>query len=186
MANDADAIRAEVERRKRRANELQVPSLVADLYHDLFQNYPAWAREYPDRLPKLISELEHPTKRIVEFTFKRQKFSFFWKEESSERISHNEDSDTDIMRCRLILRVNEKRVFEMTVRGERYINVRGSQVFASSTWKPVNIQSFVEGPWIDDLREIDRLGRQYLQMALDKTRNDPSKLADLKKRFGID
>jgi hypothetical protein len=44
----------------------------------------------------------------------------------------------------------------------------------------------VEGPWIDDLREIDRLGRQYLQMALDKTRNDPSKLADLKKRFGID
>jgi hypothetical protein len=159
VVNDADAIRAEVEQRKRRAIELKVPDLVADLHRDLFQNYPAWAREHPDRLPSLISDLEHPTKSIVAFIFKLQKYSFFWKEESGgETKRHNEDSDTFFLRGRLILRVNEKRVFEMTLRGERYVDIGGSLPFASTTWKPVNLQSFVEGPWIEDLREIGELG----------------------------
>lgn len=183
--DDGDAIRVEVERRKRRAIELQIPNLVADLHRDLFQNYPAWARDHPDRLPNLISDLEHPTKSIVAFSFKWRKYSFFWKEDASERITHDEDSDTFTIRGRLILRVNEKRVFEMMLRGERYINIGGSLPFASETWKPTNIQSFVEGPWIEDLREIGELGRHYLEMAFAKTRNEPAKIEDLKKRFGI-
>lgn len=186
MAIDADAIRAEVEQRKRRAIELKVPNLVTDLYRDLFRNYPEWAREHPDRLPNLISDLEHPTKSIVAFTFKRQKYSFFWKEESSETISHNEDSDTFRMRGSLILRVNEKRVFEITLRGERYIDIGGSLPIASETWKLVNIHSFVEGPWVEDLRELGELGRHYLQMVFAKMRNEPAKLETLKKRFGIE
>jgi len=64
-----------------------------------------------------------------------------------------------------------------------------SDDYVPETWKLREIEAFIEGPWVECLRELNSKIIQHLRNVHEadakKRREGPAKLADLKERFGI-
>jgi hypothetical protein len=76
-------------------------------------------------------------------------YSFSWSTERVESyISTNSNFDISREDGRLILRVNDERVFELTLRGEQ--DLSGDE-WVPATWELREIEAFIEGSWIERL-----------------------------------
>jgi hypothetical protein len=175
--SEADKIYVEVERRKKRAQELGLPKIVFDFYHKLAQWYPAWA-EFPDHIPRSVSDVQQGRKRGVEFTLGKDRYTFAW----SERSGSVPDGDV-YWSGELELLENEKRVFQIRVHGS-------SDEVTGVYWTPSEVAAFVEGPWVKAISalavEAKRAHEDALEQAELRKKEDPNKLAELKERFGIE
>jgi hypothetical protein len=188
MAEDPDQIYAAIERRKRRAVELGVPEFVWDLFERV-KFYPSYSRNdpvgYQKFIPSGVTALEEPAKGDVAFVYDGSKYSFSWSTKNADSFlgKHHETVRED---ARLVLRVEGERVFELALRGEQTFY---EDDVSPKTWEKREIQAFVEGPWVENLRELNGTIIQHYQQVHEaearKRREDPRKLADLKDRFGI-
>jgi hypothetical protein len=191
MTDDANAIYAEVEKRKRRAQELGAPKVVWELFEHV-RHYPSYLHlrndppGYDRFVPSAIAAVEEPAKDNVSFVYEGVRYSFAWSATSVDSFFGGMD-DFETLRedGRLILSVNDERVFELVLRGEQAL----SDEYVPTTWEPRGIEAFVEGAWLEHLRVLNKKVSQHLQSVhqadAKKRREDPAKLADLRDRFGI-
>jgi len=190
MADDADELYAEIKRRTDRARELGVPELIWDLFENV-KHYPSYSRNdpvgYNRFVPSFVTAIQEPTKDNIAFEYDGVNYSFSW---STKRVESFLSSSDNFDICRenglLILRVKDDRVFELTLRGEQDLS---GDDWVPPTWELREIEAFIEGPWVEHLRELNSKIIQYLRNVHEadakKRREEPSKLADLKDRFGI-
>ncbi len=178
--SEADEVHEEVERRKRRARELQLPSLLFELYRDLICHYPAWSVDHRQYIPDDVAALEQPAEGAISFIYRGNKYSFSWGQEMVD--STFDDSPEQMLYYNGFLNVHVagQRVFTLTLRGESDMGI---------TWEPRNIEAFIEGPWVEALRTLAQTAKDHLRTARNleakKWREDAGRLADLKERFGI-
>ena len=65
--SDADGISREIEKRRQRAVELDVPQLIAGLYHDHIKFYPEWMKNQRSRVwiyPSITEAVQLDERRI--------------------------------------------------------------------------------------------------------------------------
>lgn len=79
--------------------------------------------------------------------------------------------------------VNDERMFRLSLIPE----VDGD--YGETYWRPVDIEAFIEGPWIEDLKRLARLATAHheeeLRLAAQRRKEAPALLEDFKTRFGI-
>jgi hypothetical protein len=89
MADDADAIYAEIERRKRRAKELGVPQLVWGFFETV-RYLPSYARDEPpgDKrfVPPFVTEIKKLAEGGLAFSYEGVEYSLAWSEKSSDSL----------------------------------------------------------------------------------------------------
>ncbi|HXN14266.1 MAG TPA: hypothetical protein VN865_14230 [Candidatus Acidoferrales bacterium] len=188
MADDADAIYAEIERRKQRAKELGVPQLVWGFFETV-KYLPSWASD--DRpndkkfVPPFVTEIKALPEGGLAFSYEGVGYSLAWSEKSNDSY----DSYRSRMASyngRLALNVAEDRVFELTLFGTQD---QSSDEYVPMEWTIRNVEAFVEGPWVERITElavrITQHRREVHEADARKRREDPAKLKDLKDRFGI-
>lgn len=148
--------------------------------------YLKWLTERPEYIPDVISNVEQPGKDIVALSYRDTRYRFSWAD-TSDSHSYLRDSVYNPHRVRstanLGLYVDDQQVFALTLRGECDLD------FPVTTWTPGDVEAFVEGPWVDELRALAEAASEHVRAVADteakKEREDPAKLADLKERFGV-
>lgn len=188
MADDADAIYAEIERRKQRAKELGVPQLVWGFFETV-RSLPSYARDEPPGykkfVPPFVTEIKKLGERGLAFSYEGVEYSLAWSEKSSDSYGGSRYRISSY-NGRLALSVAEDRVFELTLFGTQD---ESSDEYVPMEWTIGNVEAFVEGPWIERLTEltvkIAEHDHEVHEAAAKKRREDPAKLQDLKDRFGI-
>ncbi|MFI5353094.1 MAG: hypothetical protein ACHQZS_09050 [Candidatus Binatales bacterium] len=190
MVDEADEIYAEVKRRKDRAQELGVPELIWDLF-DTVKHFPSYSRNNPEGyqrfVPEFVTEIQEPSKENVAFQYDGVRYLFNW---STKRVESSFSSragfEMSLEDGLLILHVNDEGVFELTLRGEQDFS---GDDWVPETWKVREIQAFIEGPWVEGLRglnsRIKEHRRRLHEAEAKRRREEPSRLAELKSRFGI-
>jgi hypothetical protein len=188
MADEADAIYAEVKRRKDRAKELGVPESMWDLFENV-KYFPSYSRNdpvgYQKFVPNFVTSIQEPEKNQIRFEYNGVNYFFSW---STKRVESFSSYSDDIHRedGRLILRVDNERVFELTLRGEQDLS---GDDWVPPEWRLREIEAFIEGPWVETLQELNsriiQHRRDVHEADAKKRREEPAKLVDLKDRFGI-
>jgi hypothetical protein len=188
MADDADAIYAEIERRKQRAKELGVPQLVWGFFETI-RYLPSYARDEPpgDKkfVPPFVTEIKKLAEGGLAFSCEGVAYSLAWSGKGSDSYGGYR-SRISSYNGRLALNVAEDRVFELTLLGTQD---ESSDEYVPMEWSIGNVEAFVEGPWIERVTEltvrIAQHRREVHEADAKKRREDPAKLKDLKDRFGI-
>jgi hypothetical protein len=188
MADDADAIYAEIERRKHRAKELGVPQLIWSLFETV-RYFPSYARDDPPGykrfVPPFVIRINSLAEGGLVFSYEGVEYSLAWSEKSSDSYGGYR-SRISSYNGRLALNVAENRVFELTLFGTQD---ESTDEYVPMEWTIRNVDAFVEGTWIERLTELASKIAQHRQEVHEadakKRREDPAKLKDLKDRFGI-
>ena len=175
MTDDADRIRAEVERREHRAWQRGLPDLTTRFYRDLARFYPAWRGNHPAIVPQLISDIREVGRDAVEFSYQDHRYSLTWEERSTTL----PDGDLHLS-CTLSLLVDGSRVLEIYLHGD-------FNEYSGTKWRPTDVRAFIEGPWIPPFKEVaaegERLQAVYRHRAEEDERRRETE--DLMSRFGM-
>ena len=173
---ETDRIEAEVEKRKKRAWELQLPQKLFSWYEEQARWYPAWTSNSPTFLPSQIVGAA-ANQEGVSFSVGQKLYAFEWKEDSYLL----PDGDMAWV-ASLRLRIDDRVVFALRASGS-------FDDIAGVVWKPIDVEAFVESPWVKlTLRLIEDAQTAYgdaIQAAKNREREDPKRLAELKRNFGI-
>ena len=188
MTDDADAIYAEIERRKLRAKELGVPQLVWGFF-EVVRYLPSYTRDDPSGykrfVPPFMTEIKDLAPDGVSFSCGSVQYSFAWSQEDIDSFGASR-SRISSRNGRLVLSIVKDRVFELTMFGTQD---ESSDEYIPIEWTFRNVEAFVEGTWIERLIELaDKIAqhnREVHEADAKKRREDPTKLKDLKDRFGI-
>lgn len=180
---DIDALVAEVERRKARARQLGLLDLVFDVYFRI-EHYAAWSKKAPDAVHPEFRAAREIEKRTVkglqtihgvELPIGDSTFVFVF----DSRITSLPDGET-FQSGTLTLTVDGQEVFGIDCSGDdvEYVGVQ---------WKPRDVDSFIEGPWIEPLKaaatKILDWEEKYKRESEERRNRD--KAAELKKKFGL-
>ena len=172
---EADKILAEVERRKKKANEIGLPKIILGFYRDFARGYPHWKGDDRSYIPKQIVDAQKVGTDGVRLTIDEKIYEFQW----SQRSSSAPDSDSSIGNLKLLL--SDRLVFE--------IMAIGQYDEWGSSWSPARVEAFVEGPWVTTFTELAKEAKEVRdrasEVAAKRKREDPAALAELRKRFGI-
>lgn len=178
---EPDEVFAEVERRKKRARDLNIPDLLWDLVKS-FRVCRHWVRD--DRA--FAANLNLPG---VEWSDDEIRFSVG---QASYLLSYrkgrvDEDrldrEDTQTTHGTVTLRVNDKRVFEIEV-WETVVNGHFGPSFSDGAG---DVLGFIEGQWVAEVADFSKYFNSRTQQAW-KLKNAPreaQRAAELKKRFGL-
>ena len=191
MSDESDSIYAEIENRKQRAKELGISEFVWDLF-EAVRYFPSYSRDIPPGyqkfVPSVVTALEEPAEGSVKFLYDGMRYSFLWSTKRKSEFRLRATSETLREDGSLVLHVNDQPVFELTLHGEQTFY---EDDVGPKTWEKRGIEAFVEGTWVEALRELNKRIIQHRRDIHSKLRprnvvKKPAKLADLKKRFGID
>ncbi len=180
-ASEAEKVYAQVEARKRRARELGLDKLLCELWH----------RHYLYCWPDQIKRLGHQTCPWVADAIDL---------DSGKAV----DESKKETRIKIIVREREYIVgfSEKTYTFPEYslygllevfsgsgrvlaINLSGQVVEWGTEWSAFDVEAFIEGDWIQDFKHIEKAIVKYSDEQKRREREDPTKVADLKKRFGL-
>lgn len=173
-----DEIYKEVERRKARAKELKISDVVFDTYEKKYlKYYPTWFSSEHNReaLPPEVIGAESLDNKGVKIRLASGTYTFKY----AEKVKNLEndvwiDGEFELL-------AEDQLVLAFSVYG-----VIGEYV---TEYSINDIEAFIEGPWVEDLRRLSALIEAYnlkrKQEREKRERDDPQKLADLRKRFGI-
>ena len=175
---EPDAIYAEVDRRKKRAEELGIREIVWSLYHHRLEWYPDWFKRKSEMIFPKVKDALQPEEGQTQIEIESHKLLFAY----SERGSYLDDYGSNV--GTLALRVNDQRVLEFDVWIELPKKEYDDTVYSVST-----IHAFIEGPWVGELREllaeIESHEKKTSEALQKRGREAPQTLEDLKKRFGL-
>jgi len=182
---DADEIRAEIERRKKRATDLGLREILWSLYNSHLRWYAEWLQKDPELVCPEIREALEVTDAHVQFRVGDTTYRLVYKEGPPEsnlgwmpRGRDNLD-ETTVTPVTFFFKVDGHCVFSFQVRKsvtygeyEPYFN----EYLGEMT-------SFIEGPWITVVGEILQKVTLHEKAVRDK-RQLPS-LREEMKRFGL-
>lgn len=177
---DPEEIYAEVERRKKRAEELRINETVWTLYKDHLKSYPRWKTKHPEYIHPRVSDPIALPNEGVQVMVRGMKCSFSYSE--GPGFMHIPGEDNKV--CTLRLSVNEQLVLEFATSGRRPDRM-------DSEWEytMLEIDAFVEGPWVEELQRLLPGVKGHEGAAAKeegkRRREDPNTLEELKRKFGI-
>jgi hypothetical protein len=170
---EPDEIRAEVQRRKKRAADLGIREILRDLIQHR-NHYRAWLRDDP----KFAARLIYP-----DIILSGSEIRFSIGPTTFQLMNDEDRVDSDRSRETLTLKVNGDEVFEFAV----------NKTTEWGEFEPVfhehfgEIIRFIEGPWVIEVAEFVQKAKAHSASAV-KERNAPREAEEaerLKKRFGI-
>ncbi len=172
-SSEASQIYQEVERRKQRAESLKIPQLFEELYFHGIKFYPSWIQHNRAHVPGSVSSAMELDKERVALELNGRKYTFCFKE---GRFS---TPDGEMHRHGLLeLFYNDQRVLALNAAFEYEREY-------DPDWSIFDVEAFVEGNWLGDFTQL----QQQIQAAKEererRERENPDKLAKLKKDFGI-
>lgn len=182
MGADERTVFAEVERRKARARQLGLLDLVLDVYFRVKHYAAAWSKDAPDPGFRAAHEIEKQTVKglqtthAVELPIGDSTFVFVF----DSHIGSFPDGET-----------YRSGTLTLTVEGQEVFGIRCSchegDEYRGVEWKPQDVDSFIEGPWIEPLKvaskKIFDWEEKYWRESWERANRD--KAAELKRKFGL-
>jgi len=176
---EEEQIVAEVERRRKRAEELGLADLLT-----LFCDHLEFLKEglNPERLPNYVTDVKvadirlgHDLTQIREIFFEEKSYIFALK--------HNEGIDPGgepDLTGHLLLIEDGKTLFDLYVLGE-------DQEWIGRVWKPFRVDAFIEGPWVQKVKTLAQeiFGLSDRRQKQSQAECKKKELENLKKKFGI-
>jgi hypothetical protein len=181
-----DEIRAEIERRKKRAKDLRLRELLWNFYKTNLKYVADRLNKDPELLYPEFKDTLEIAEKYFQFRIGGMSCRFFYEEETGERAGwsgRGERNETTATPIRIALEVEEKRVFEFKMMK----SVTSTPDFPMFNESMGEILSFIEGPWVTELPEIQEKIKLY-QKAIRDRRNAPrvqQKLQEDMKKFGL-
>ena len=184
MAMEPDEIRAEVQRRKKRAADLGIREVLRDLIKHR-NHYRAWLKDDPKFTARVICPDIILFGTEIRFSIGPTTFQLMNDEErvASDDWDSRRDSRCDRSRETVTLKVNGEEVFEFTVNKSTYCERDGPSYHEHFG----EIFRFIEGPWVTEIGEFVLKAQAHSASAW-KERIAPREAAEaegLKKRFGL-
>jgi hypothetical protein len=180
---DEAEIRAEIERRRKRAIDLKLRETVWSIYSSQFQYMDDYLKKEPDSiLPEVKSSLRR-SDGLSEFDFAGLHFGLRCAPGKIERDGRGFDS-TERTEMTLSLSVNGKSVLEF----EMHKSVTYGEDMPYFSEYMGRVKAFIEGPWVDQVGELLKSMRAYKQEYL-KRKNAPREAQRLRqdmKSFGLE
>ena len=179
---EPDEVRAEIERRKKRAMDLKIREALWSLYHSHLSHYEALIHEDPELLCPEVSESIKISDKSIEFSLRQSIYRIVYTEGPKvrhETLGRGELLGESIVPAMLDLSVDDQRVFKFEIkRSTRFLEDGPvwNDDMGDITW-------FIEGPWVQDLPEL--LKRISAHEKCVRDRRSIPKLEALKKRFGL-
>ena len=177
-----DEIRAEIERRRKRAVDLKLLETLWSLYSSEFKYLDDYLAKEPDSvLPEIRSSIQRST-NISEFTFMNESFGLECVEGPVDREGRGFD-ETRTTPLKLSLTIGCKCVFEFEMK-QRVTYTPDMPLFHESMGR---VTAFIEGPWVEQISELLRQMKNYRREYL-KRKNAPKEAQKLKSdmsRFGL-
>ncbi len=190
---EPDEIRAEIERRKKRARDLNLRETLWDLYYLRFSRYPKLLEEdpaivYPDvketfDMSVLPSTQLFPKGILVQFRMEPTAYQVFYREGPGQH-RENWGSSRGIPEVTIT-----PATLALTVDGEQVLHFEVRRSVRDEEWGPVfcdsmgEITRFIDGPWTVELTELLRKIKLH-EKAIWEQRQIP-KLKEQMKQFGL-
>jgi hypothetical protein len=181
---EPDEVRAEIERRKKRAADLQIREILMSLYNSHLARYESWIREDSELVYPGISDTVQFSGKDIQFSLGKTVYRLTYKEgpaPKSERIhgGYGEFFEEKIVPATLGLRVDEQRVFKFEM--SRCTTYTQNRPF----WKDSlgEVTRFIDGMWVLEITDLLENIRTHEQGIREK--RDGPRLEALKKRFGL-
>ena len=186
-------IQKEAERLKEKARELMLPELFTRLYHTKICYYPRWISDEQRRksVCSLITNATQSTEQTehgekidkIKITLKDKEYTFTFRK-------YNFDTPDGEMHTNgeLKLYYNDKKILTMTM-GFYYQNFDTYDSSLINGWHfPSDVNSFVDGDWVSDFRELARKIRaeDEERNQQEERLNDVRQAKKLKEDFGIE
>lgn len=180
---DEAEIRAEIERRRKRAIDLKLRETVWNLSYGHFQSIDDHLRKEPAAiLPEIRNSLRR-SGALSEFDFMNSHFGLKCAQGKGESEGRGFDK-TDTTEMTLTLSVEGKCVFEFEVR--KSVTYGEDMPYFSETMG--RVKAFIEGHWVDQIAELLRAMNAFRQEFW-KKKNAPREAQKLKqdmKSFGLE
>lgn len=184
MTSEADRIEAIVKKRKEEANKKGLPKLVEELWeHQGVRYFHSWIQQNRNYVPAFVQEAtESKSKRdgkdkdtkTISLRLESKTLSFAFTETSSYDGTNYGELD---------LIVSDKTVLSLGMAID-YGDIKNE--WDSAHWHAFDVTAYIPGDWENDLH---RLKSEIEKLRADRERaakEDPAKLNDMKKRFGIE
>jgi len=185
---EPNEIREEIERRRKRAIDLKLRETLWTLYYWHLRSYAENLKKDPEMIYPEIREALEISDTHIQFHVGESTYTVIYKEgpvecESDWRRHGNYDDERRTTPVTLVLKIDEKRVFEFEVK-KTVTDTRDGPLFDESMG---NVTSFIEGPWVTDVAELVQKMNAHKKSVRDK-RQAPKlqeKLREDMKRFGL-
>ena len=184
--SDESEIRAEVERRKRRAHEVGVVKSVFRLFHERLGDFTPNTdyREYqlPDSVRNVVVTVSEQTGKSVEIFFEERSYKF-----SSSITAWPDLTFEGGETIRSILRLRSDRKLLLELECSRTTPIFGREYIYGRELRVDEVLAFVEGPWVQEINDF--AGQVFNAEDLQKTKmreeQKQRELQEMKKRFGL-
>ena len=181
---EPDEIRAEVQRRKKRAEDLGIREVLRALIKHR-DHYRAWLKDDPKYAARAIYPDMTLSGSEIRFSVGPTTFQLMNDEERlpSDDWDSRGNSNCDHSRETVTLKVNGEEVFEFTVDKSTYWDQFGPSYHEHFG----EIFRFIEGPWVTEIGEFVLKAQAHSATAW-RERNAPREAEEaekLRKRFGI-
>jgi hypothetical protein len=185
---EPDEIRVEIERRSKRAMDLKLRETLWTLYYWHLRSYAENLKKDPELIyPEIRAALEISDAHI-QFHVGESTYTVIYKEgpvecESDWRRHGNYDDERRTTPVTLVLKIDEKRVFEFEVK-KTVTDTRDGPLFNEFMG---DVTSFIEGPWVTNVVELLQKIEAHEKSVRDK-RQAPKlqeRLREDMKRFGL-
>jgi hypothetical protein len=184
--NQEQEIRAEVERRKRRAHEVGIVKSVFRLFHERVGDFTPNTdyREYqlPDSVRNVVVTMSGKTGKSVEIFFEERSYKFIseitaWPDPTSE--------GGETIRSKLRLRGDGKLLLELEC--SRTTPIFGREYIYGRDLRVDEVSAFVEGPWMQEINDFAGkiFAAEDMQEAKMREEQKQRELQEMKKRFGL-
>ena len=179
---EPDVIRAEIERRKKRAMDLKIREVLWSLYHSHLSRYETFIHEDPELICPEVRESIKIFDKGIEFSLSQSIYRIVYTEGPKirrETPGKGELLGETIVPAMLDLSVDDQRVMKFEIkRSTRFLE-------DGPAWNDDmgDISWFIEGPWVQELPELLKRIRAHEKSVRDR-RSIP-KLEAMKKRFGL-
>jgi len=179
---DEAEIRAEIERRRKRAVDLKLRETVWNIYSSQFQYMDDYLKKEPD---SILPEIKNSLRRLNgtnEFDYGGSHFGLRCVPGKTERDGRGFDQ-TETTQMTLSLSVDGNSAFEFEMRKSV---IYGEEMPSFSEYMGA-VKAFIEGPWVGQISDLLRSMRAYKQEYW-KKKNAPREAQRLKqdmKSFGL-
>ena len=174
---EPDEIRAEIERRRKRAKDLKLRETLWALYNSHLKGFAENLKKDPEMIYPEIMEALEITDTYVQFRLENVTYRVFYKQGPT---LGEQDQKTHIA---IGLSIDEERVFDF----EFTNTVRYTPEMPLFSESMGDVTRFIEGPWINDVPKLLQKIKAHEKSIRDK-REAPKilqKLRDDMKRFGL-
>ena len=179
---DEAEIRAEIERRRKRAVQLGLRETVWDLYYSQFQSIDDYLKKEPETILPEVKDSLRRSGNESEFRFNNSNYGLLCLAGRVEERGRGFGS-TETTPMTISLSVEGERVFEFELKKSVTCG-EDTPYFHESMG---DVRAFIEGPWVEQVSELLKAMRSYKQ-EIWKQKNAPretQKLNEDMKRFGL-